>query len=123
MERVHASDRQRLQSIVEKARLHASERQVFCAELRQRVRDAEVTSVNGLGTLSRVEPPTARHPNGRILYDPELVARLAADHTYPEWVVSAHLDRLICAQVEAWHAGLRPGATDVRGSRPGASIG
>lgn len=111
MVRPGSYERQRLQRIVELGRIHASERQSVCDELRRRIRQAAVTPVNGLGQVFRADPPSAAHPNGQFAYDPELVARLAAEHTYPEWVVSAHLDMLIRSRLDEWHApaaGRRP---------------
>ena len=96
-------ERQRLQVIVDKGRLYASERQSVCAEVRARIRGAKIVEVEGLGTLFNVVPPSDRSPKGVIEFDPILVARLAADHAYPEWVVSAQLEILIRSRQEEWH--------------------
>ena len=97
---------QRLKSVVEKGRLYASERQFVCAALRGRIRDAEVVEVEGLGKMFNVVPPQHSSGRGRIEFDPQLVSGLAADHSYPEWVVSAHLELLIRARYDEWHKGV-----------------
>jgi hypothetical protein len=105
MERPGLFERQRIQAVVEKGRMYASERPSLCAPLRARIRRAEIASAENLGATFRVDPPSARSPRGRIAYDPNLVARLLADHTYPEWVIAAQLEILIAHHTEEWHAG------------------
>lgn len=102
-------ERQRIHAVVEKGRQYASERPSLSATLRERIRQAEIRPADGLDAPFRVDPPSANLPNGRIVYNPNLVARLLADHTYPEWVISAQLELLIGQHKEEWHAGTANG--------------
>jgi hypothetical protein len=89
---------------VEKGRQYASERPSICALLRQHMLQAELVPVENLGASFRAYPPSERYPHGCIAYDPNLVARLLADHTYPEWVISAQLELIIGQHKAEWHA-------------------
>jgi hypothetical protein len=103
---------QRLYSIVEKGRLYASARQSINAELSARIREAEILAVEGLGKLFEAIPPNPDSPRGRIEFDPALLANLAADHAYPEWVVSAQLELLIRARHDQWREAHRSTTRD-----------
>jgi hypothetical protein len=105
MEKPGLYERQRIQAVVEKGRQYASERPSMCADMRARIRQAEIAAVENLGSAFRVDPPSDRLLRGRIEYDPVVVTRLLADHTYPEWVIAAQLELLIGQHKDEWHAG------------------
>jgi hypothetical protein len=93
-----------LAALVEKGLHHAVRRFDADPAIRANLERARVTP-NGAqdGTLCAV-PPDSHGAGGRIEFSPPLVARMRAEHKYPEWVLSATIERCVRNQAAAWAA-------------------
>lgn len=104
-----------LAALVEKGLHHAIRR--FDAEpaIRENLEMARIAPAVGLDSSVRTVPPHDRGVGGCVEFSPALVARMRREHRYPEWVLSAAIERCVRKQAAAWAA--RPGVRSVRAER------
>jgi hypothetical protein len=88
--------------VVSKGANYAAMRFPESDELQRILQTAVLVESPNLDEAIDVIPPSRPGEPATIRFDPDRIAALAREHRYPEWVVSATLERVVLAQSEQW---------------------
>ncbi len=91
-----------LRVLVQKGVRHAARRFAECPAVQQSLEAAELVETRGLQQAIEIEAPGGRITVMTIRFDPAQLDVMREEHRFPEWVISANIERAILARVSDW---------------------
>lgn len=89
-------------ALVGKGVRHAARRFAECLAVQQSLEAAEVVETRDLQQAIEVEAPGGRGSVMTVRFDPAKLDVMREEHRFPEWVISANIERAILAHVSDW---------------------